>query len=75
MIKVAKHRNSAISTAVSAPPKMPSQTFWVQALNSTPPSDAVSIMASAAMFSRPACCEMVEQIDTKISGVAMRIRE
>ena len=57
------------------PQRMPSQTFWNSALNKTPARADVSIIASAAMFIRPACWEMVEQSATKTMGVEIRIRE
>ena len=53
--KLAKHRNRASSTEQAMPHRIPSHTFWNMALNITPAREEVSIMASAAMFSRPAC--------------------
>ena len=41
----------------------------------TPAKEDVSIIASAAMFKSPACCEIVEQSATKIKGVEIRIKE
>ena len=47
----------------------------IERFNITPAKADVSIMASAAIFKSPACCEIVEDNATNIIGVAIRISE